>query len=216
MKLHISAILFDLGGVLVNWDGIEPLRNLTQGKLSREDARRFWLESPWVRRFEVGGCGPDEFAAGVVGELGLTVAPEVFLSEFESWDRGPLPGAFELLERLQRGCPLYCLSNNNEIHWRKPALQGLLKFFTRTFVSFEIGVMKPDLAAFAYVLERVPERPGQILFLDDNPECITAAEQGGLVARRVSGVEGVKQVLADSRLTNNGERITVTPPFTAG
>jgi HAD superfamily hydrolase (TIGR01509 family) len=199
MKSHLSAILFDLGGVLVDWDGIVPLQNITKGRLSKEEARRFWLESSWVRKFEVGACRSDEFAAGVVDELGLTVSPGVFLSEFESWDRGPLPGAAELLESLQGDYPLYCLSNNNEIHWRKPGLQGLLRFFTQAFVSFEIGLMKPDLAAFRHVLERVPEEPGRILFVDDNPECVAGAEQVGLMARRVSGVTGVRQVLAEIR-----------------
>ena len=50
----IRAILFDLGGVLVDWDGTTPLVEFTQGRLSREGARRFWLESPQVRRLETG------------------------------------------------------------------------------------------------------------------------------------------------------------------
>ena len=39
----IQVILFDLGGVLVEFDGIAPLIALSGNKLDKEGARRFWL-----------------------------------------------------------------------------------------------------------------------------------------------------------------------------
>ena len=75
-----SVILFDLGGVLVEWDGIEPLKKLSGGRLTTEMARRFWLESPWVNKFETGRCRPHEFAVGVIEELGFLLSPMSFLN----------------------------------------------------------------------------------------------------------------------------------------
>jgi len=197
MKLNLAAIMFDLGGVLVEWDGVLPLCRMAQDRLSPEQARRYWLESPWTIKFETGQCSADEFAAGVVAELELPVTPEVFLAEFEAWDRGPLPGAVALLESLQPSYPLYCLSNNNTLHWRKPQLRPVLGFFKQCCVSFEMGLMKPDLAAFRYVADRMPERPGQTLFLDDNPECVAGAAAAGFCARQAKGVPDVRKVLAE-------------------
>src|SRR5512145_2763763 len=94
------VLLFDIGGVLVNWDGIAPIVQLTDGAFTPEQARKFWLESPSVRSFEAGLCAPDAFAAGAVRELRLRCTPAEFLSRFITWDRGPLPGAVELLRQL--------------------------------------------------------------------------------------------------------------------
>ena len=120
-----------------------------------EEARRFWLQSPWVRRFETGRCSGEDFASGVVRELELEVSPEVFLSEFLSWDRGPMPGAEELLDELSRKYVLGCLSNNNELHWtRLRDDRGFDQFFRYQFLSHEMGLIKPDLEIFSEVLRQ--------------------------------------------------------------
>lgn len=196
-QLHtISAILFDLGGVLVDWDGTTPIVELTNGRLNREQARRFWIESAWVGRFERGLCTAEEFAAGCVKDLGVSCSPQEFIARFATWDRGPFAGAAELLEECRRrGLRLYCLSNNNSIHWANPGIQSLVKHFERVFVSFETRLMKPDSQAFRHVLAGVQDCPAEILFLDDNPECIAAARAEGLMAEEVRGVAAARAAI---------------------
>jgi glucose-1-phosphatase len=191
-----SVILFDLGGVLVEWDGIEPLKELSEGRLTSEMARRFWLESPWVNKFETGRCKPQEFAVGVIEELNLSLNPDKFLEQFVSWDRGLLPGALGLLERLRSQFLLVCLSNNNELHWAPLRdKDGLNKRFDYCFISHEIGVMKPSEEAFLHVLKMVGKEAEEFLFFDDNQECIDTASKLGLSAFCVRGVNGVEFVL---------------------
>ncbi len=192
----IAVLLFDLGGVLVRWEGSAGLLELTDGRLSREEARRFWLNSPWVRRFEAGKCSGTEFAAGAVNELGLAVPAEEFLDRFTGWDRGPLPGAHELLDELRSHYQLACLSNNNEIHWPKIRDEfGFRRFFDRCYLSHEIGLIKPDREVFDYVLRDLALPPESILFFDDNPECVEAARKVGLRAELAQGVEAVRSHL---------------------
>jgi len=199
--MSINAILFDLGGVLVDFDGITPVLALSAGRLGREEARRFWLVSPSVRRFETGHCTPDEFARGAVAELGLEVGPDFFLREFLTWDRGPLEGALELLDRLRPRFLLACLSNNNELHWRRLRDQmGLGGKFHRCYLSHELGLVKPDREVFDYVVRDLAMSPGRILFLDDNPECVQAAAAVGLTARKAHGLGEVRAVLASMNL----------------
>ena len=195
--MNIKGILFDLGGVLVEWDGITPLVNLTNSKITPEQARRFWLESLWVKRFETGQCSDHDFSTGVIHDLGLDLTPVEFIREFSSWDRGPFIEAPEILNRLRENFNLYCLSNNNRIHWNHPGLQVLLSYFLKTFVSFETGYMKPDPRAFKWALSRIPEKPGQILFIDDNQECVETAAELGLIARQANGLPGVRMVLSE-------------------
>ncbi len=88
----MQVVLFDLGGVLIELGGVASMRELT-GIDSDDELWRRWLGCPWVRRFESGQCSADEFAAGVVADWQLTVAPQVFLDAFEAWPVGPFPGA---------------------------------------------------------------------------------------------------------------------------
>lgn len=196
MRILPSVILFDLGGVLVEWDGIEPLKKLSGGRLTTEMARRFWMESPWVNKFETGRCGPHEFAAGVIEELNISLDPEGFLEQFVSWDRGLLPGALDLLKRLSSRFLLVCLSNDNELHWSPLRDKARLdQRFDYCFISHEIGVMKPDEEAFLHVLKKTGKKGEDILFFDDNQECIETACRLGMSAFCVSGVMGVESVL---------------------
>ncbi len=192
-----ECLLFDLGGVLVEWDGIEPLVRLTRGRLTPEDARRFWLESEWVCRFETGRCDSADFAAGAVRELGVDLPPAAFLEAFRSWDKGPLPGSFELLGALRPHFTLACLSNNNPLHWSVSRLQELVACFHRSYMSFEIGLMKPDHAAYEWVISDLELNPGAILFFDDNPECVTAAQNLGIRACLAQGPAMVRKSLAE-------------------
>ena len=196
MNKFPSVILFDLGGVLVDWDGIEPLKKLSGGRLTTELARRFWLESPWVNKYETGRCTSQEFAVGVIEELNLSLFPDEFLRQFISWDRGLLPGALDLLERLRSQFLLVCLCNNNELHWAPLRDKvGLDKRFDYCFISHEMGVMKPSEDAFLQVLKKVGKTAEECLFFDDNQECIETASRLGMSAFCVHGVIGVESVL---------------------
>lgn len=198
--MKFSYFLFDLGGVIVDWDGIAPLLQLTNNRLSAEDARRFWLESPWVRSFEAGKCNEEDFARGVIAELNLQLTPRDFLERFETWDRGTLPGAHELLKALSPKFPLACLSNNNPIHWAVHRRAGVLDYFQHLFASFETGLVKPDREAFEHVIRKLQVPPASILFFDDNPECTEAAARVGITARLAKGVAPVWRSLSEFQI----------------
>ena len=193
---EIDCLLFDLGGVFIEWDGIVPLINLTDGRLTPDQARRFWLESPWVRKFETGRCTPGDFGRGVVDELSLRIEPEAFLAAFYSWDKGPLPGAKELVLALKERYPLACLSNNNVLHWDNPALQAFVSPFDPCVVSHQVGLVKPDHAIYELAIRRIGKPARKIVYFDDNPECVDAARDAGLQAYQAKGVDAVRARLA--------------------
>jgi glucose-1-phosphatase len=204
---EIRCILFDLGGVLVDWGGIAPLVDLCEGRLEPEQARQFWLKSRWVRCFETGQCSPQDFARGVIDDLSLHIEPEAFLAAFLSWDKGPLPGAAELVTSLKTRYRVACLSNNNVLHWNSPPLRTLVWLFDPCLVSFEIGLMKPDRAAYAYAVRRIGTQPHNIVYFDDNWECVDAAQAAGLQAYEVRGADAARSIL---------EQLGALPPMSRG
>jgi putative hydrolase of the HAD superfamily len=191
-----KVIVFDLNGVLVDWDGISPLISLAKGNLSEEQARCFYLESPWVKKFDMGLCSKNDFAAGVVDELKLETSPEEFLEQFITWHGIIFPGLSKLLDRLRNRFILACLSNNNELHWKSLTEKtDLAEKFDHIFLSFEMGLMKPAKEAFEHVIHISGYFAEDILFLDDNQEHVATARGLGFQAYQVSGEDGIVSIL---------------------
>ncbi len=192
----IDIVLFDLGGVLVDFGGVDAMKQLA-GIEDDELLWHRWLTCPWVRRFECGGCTNDEFATGMVDEWELDVTPEDFLDQFRSWIGGPLPGADALVDQVRRTHPAGCLSNTNALHWDHNFVRWpILDAFDFRFLSFQLGIVKPDRALFERVAELLPVDADRVLFLDDNIVNVEGARAVGFLAERVRGVEEARSALS--------------------
>ena len=193
-----DLLLFDLGGVLVYFDGITPLRKLTQNRLDPDSIRRLWLVSPWTREFQKGRCSPVEFAAGFVKENNLDINPQEFLQQFESWEHGLMPGAAELLQELRVNYKIGCLTNNNELHWNIHVNKiKITPLFHVRYVSHLIGMVKPDAEIFNHVIKDRGVAPQRIVFFDDNIECVEGARKAGMTAFHTDGIQQVRDRLGE-------------------
>jgi putative hydrolase of the HAD superfamily len=194
---QIEIVLFDIGGVLARFAGLEVLRELT-GSESELDVSARWLMSPIVRSFESGGCTNEEFAAGVVAEWNLPYTPPQFLEIFPTWLDDPFDGAEQMIRETSARVGVGCLSNTNALAWDGMvsgwSLSALFEERYR-FLSFELGAVKPDPEIYALVTERLPVAPEHVLFLDDNPRNVEAAHAAGLRAEQALAVEGAREVL---------------------
>jgi putative hydrolase of the HAD superfamily len=191
------VILFDLGGVLVEVEGVTALQRMLGRPLSQEEVWQRWLTaSVWVSTFESGQCTPEAFAAGVVTEWGLPVTAEAFLDDFRQWPKQLFPGVRDMLGLLAQHCTLACLSNTNTIHW--PHVRdtlGLSGLLHRYYLSHEIGHLKPTRTAFEHVLVDLGCTPSRVIFLDDNQLNVDAAQAVGIQAYRTVGIAEVKTTL---------------------
>jgi putative hydrolase of the HAD superfamily len=192
---EIDVVLFDLGGVLIDFRGVEPMKALA-GIEHDDELWERWLTCEWVRRFERGQCEPLEFATGVVEDWRLTVAPEDFIASFRTWPGGPFAGADDLLQQTRSARPVGCLSNTNALHWDDQFSQWpILDAFDYRFLSYELGVLKPDREVFDHVAERLPAPRERVLFLDDNRLNVEGATAAGFRTARVQGVDEARAAL---------------------
>jgi hypothetical protein len=88
-----ELLLFDLGGILVEFSGSRGLPPLLRIPLSPSDIQKKWTASPTLRAVETGHLTPPEFAELFVQQWGVAVSSTELLSAFRSWTRGLLPGA---------------------------------------------------------------------------------------------------------------------------
>ena len=182
-----DVLLFDLGGVLIDFAGFEELGRLLPSGGSRDEIRERWILSPSVQRFERAEITPKQFAQGVVLELELDLSTDEFIGSFVGWARGPYPGAKALLSRLQNKNRLACLSNSNELHTplHRRSMEPLLE---RYYFSDELGLVKPEQEIFEYVVRDLDVPSGRIAFFDDTPVNVEAARDVGMRAFEVDGI----------------------------
>jgi FMN phosphatase YigB (HAD superfamily) len=193
-----DLVLFDLGGVLIELGGVTAMQELA-GIDSDQEIWHQWLTSPWVRRFESGRCSADEFSNGVVSEWQLAITPDHFLELFRLWPTGPFPGAPELLAEVRKTVPIGCLSNTNTMHWEYQVTSWpIMGMFDYRFLSFDLGLVKPDAEVFEAVAERLPVDRARVLFLDDNAVNADAARSSGFLAEHVRGTDQARQALVDA------------------
>ena len=188
MERRPELVLFDLGGVLIELRGVATIAELA-GIDDEDELWRRWLDCRWVRNFEAGRCGPNEFAQGVVDDWSLPVGPDEFLGIFRSWPSGPMDGAEELVRATAAVAAIGCFSNTNTVHWDGNVEHWpIIGQFAHQFVSHRIGAVKPDRAAFEIVAEALPVAPDKILFLDDNLANVESARSIGFQGEHVVGV----------------------------
>ena len=201
----VDFVLFDLGGVVIELGGVGAMRALS-GLASNTEVWERWLTSPWVQRFESGRCTASEFSEGVVSEWELPVSPSEFLEAFRDWPIGPFDGAAELLAAVRRRVPIGCLSNTNTVHWQHQVENwSILELFDYRFLSFDLGLVKPDPEVYRTVAGLLPVPPDRVLFLDDNQLNTEAARSYGFRSEQVYGVEEAERVLVEVGVIGGGD-----------
>ncbi|MEW6185953.1 MAG: HAD-IA family hydrolase [Thermodesulfobacteriota bacterium] len=196
MGNRIAGIIFDIGGVLVALDGVPTMAKLLGVEPLHEALHAMWISSPSVVAHETGQIDAAAFAAGVVADLRLPVTAECFLQDFCNWPTGLLPGALQLLDEIPEAYLLVALSNTSAVHWEKIQAMGLVDRFDQTYLSHQIGYLKPATDAFLVALEGMGLPPSEVLFLDDGLRNIDAAVKLGLHAHLARGPEEARRVLA--------------------
>lgn len=204
-----DVLLFDLGGVLVEFSGIEGLRGLLRTPSDEAAVRQRLVACPLLRQFEVGGLEPSAFAEAFVNEWDLVVPPTTFLNEFRSWSRALLPGARELLDMLRPRYRLAALSNSNAVHWERNTTElGVTGLFEAAYSSHQLGCHKPEPAIYREALARLGVPAERVAFFDDFEPNVAGARAEGITAFHVRGVEQLNECLQKHGFVAGDDRLT--------
>ncbi len=196
-KANVELLLFDLGGVLVDFSGPREIGQYLRTPSTPAEILARWVNCPHTDAFERGALSSKEWAARFVDDWGVTLEPEEFLKAFRTMTRRVLPGARELLDSLRPRFRLAALSNSNELHWDRNTKElKVLELFEFAISSHEVGLCKPDPAIYKVAIDRAGVAPEAIMFFDDLPANVEAACAVGIRGRHAKGVEGVRAALA--------------------
>ena len=105
-----------------------------------------------------------------------------------------------IVERLhQAGFTVSLMSNTYAIHVKSNRLRGFYDMFDHVFLSNEIGLIKPDIEKYKYVLSKLDTKPKNCIFIDDKIKNLIPAREIGII---VIKFESFKKFEED--LTNLG------------
>jgi glucose-1-phosphatase len=189
----LEVLLFDLGGVLVEFSGVRDVAPLLRVAASDARIHARWVSCPVMKAYGCGELTRAEFSERFVREWGLNVSPKRFVHEFRSWSRRLLPGAADLLASLRPRFRLAALSNSNELHWQRNTNElGVTGLFEIAISSHHVGLCKPSPEIYGVALERLAVTPQGVMFFDDVSANVDAATAVGMRAFQVNGVESLR------------------------
>jgi 2-haloacid dehalogenase len=204
------VVVFDLGGVLLDWNPRYLYRKLFGGDEAAME--RFLAEVctiEWHRAHDLGA--PPERTSTQLAEAHPEQADLIW-----AWSRrseemvaGPIDGTVQVLGELKaKGVPCYALTNmERETYPLRRERFDFLGWFDGTVVSAYEGLAKPDPAIFELLLDRFDLTPSETVFVDDSPANVRAAQKVGMQAVEFDSSERLREVLAKAGLLNG-----VSPP----
>jgi len=175
--------VFDLGGVLIQWDP----RLLYRKMLPTEQAVEHFLSTvctPEWNAQQDAGRPLDEGIAELVDRFpDQAVLIEAWRDRFAEMML-PMRGSVELLRELrEREVPIYALSNwGAETFDATRSLFPFLDWFRGLLISGKVGLVKPDPQIFGLLLREHRLNPAEVAFIDDHPPNVEVAHRIGFQA----------------------------------
>ena len=184
----ITAVVFDVGRVLFEWDLRCLFRELIADPVELEWFVTNVVTEQWHAQHDH-GRPLAEMVAERAAEYPVHAALiEAYPARFNESITGPVPGSIELVEALaEAGVPLYALTNFGAEVWPAfRAVQPVFDHFRDVVVSGVEKFAKPDPAIYALAADRFGHAPEAMLFIDDSETNVSAARACGWQAHHFS------------------------------
>lgn len=187
----INAIIFDLGGVIINLDTAATIAAFNQ--LSGKPFESIYTQlqqTPLFDRFDKGQINEQEFFAGLNEAMETQHEAAVLRNAWNAMLLDFPAHRLALLSQLKQNYRLFLLSNTNETHvqaFEASLLEtrgypNLEPFFEKVYYSCRMGMRKPDTEIFEAVLTENQLCAEETLFIDDTIHHVRGAAQTGIQA----------------------------------
>lgn len=206
VKLNLNnyqAIIFDLGGVILNLDYHKTVESFA--KLGVNDVQNLFSQKKQVdvfNQFETGQISPEEFRGFVESYSGLDLNSGEIDSAWNDMLLDLPVARFQLLQNIATQKRIFLLSNTNAIHmnWFSNYTNQLLgknaffDAFEVAYLSHEVKMRKPNVEIFEFVISENNLNPEKTLFIDDSEQHIIGAKKTGLQTHWLQPGEDILQL----------------------
>lgn len=190
----VDAIIFDFGNVLIDLDYPRVIKRFSEvAQKNREEIEELVVNAPVLQQFERGMIDPDEFRAEVNKLLGTNLRESQFDAIWNSMLKSITKERMNKVLQIGEKFDTYILSNTNIIHemayeemiMEETGRLSLRDFVKEVFYSHEIGLRKPNLNCYEYVIDEIDNYPSRMLFLDDRLDNVESAQKAGMKAVQI-------------------------------
>ena len=197
-KTPITTVIFDVGGVLVDWKREHLYRKIFPG--DPEEMTRFLtdiLPMEFNLKLDLGYPYDKAIEEKVAEFPQFEEQIRAYHTRWEEMVPGHFPETIELLDSLRSiDVGLHILSNFSAETF--PIMQARFEFLTwfdSILLSADVGLAKPDPAIYKLLLSRINRQPQECLFIDDSEPNVLAARELGIDAIHFTSPENLAREL---------------------
>lgn len=204
IQSNIDAIIFDFGGVLINLDyqlTIDAFKSL--GVENFDELYSQATQENLFDDIETGTINSDEFVAGLLSYLPHGSTEKDVVAAWNAMILDVPIASVELLQSLKGKYKVFLLSNTNVIHlphalqqWNKTSSIALEECFDHVYLSYIMGMRKPDREIFDTVCQIEDLNPANTLFIDDSIQHIEGAKQFGLQTHHLESGQSLTELFS--------------------
>ncbi|MFZ1424290.1 MAG: HAD family phosphatase [Saprospiraceae bacterium] len=199
----IKNIIFDFGNVLLNLD-----ENATMDALTSilDSSKCLDLDKMVFFPFEKGLISEEAFFHRLQSRSKIILQGDIYYAAWNAMLLDFPEKRIQMLKALRNQYKIFLLSNTNITHLRKVKRNfekeiGLLEFdkllFDKAYFSHEIGMRKPDLEIYQYIVEDMKLIPSECLFIDDKIENTEAAGNFGMHVHHLLPAQEISEIIQD-------------------
>lgn len=195
------SIFFDIGQIFVKVDFNRFIHSAAQQCTKDDKYIRGYLDSSkLIKNYTLGQVSTDNFLTKLKEEIAFS-GNVSYLANLWSDIFEPINHNIELGRQLKSFYEIYAISNTNELHSKKISAYGVYEIFDKIFLSYEMGVSKPNKQIFKTALKATDSNPEKSVFVDDNKLNVEVANQIGIVSHVVINPDDLKSILENLGIT---------------
>lgn len=194
----MKAIVFDLGGVLIDWNP----RHLYRKIIKDEGKMEWFLDNICTGKWNAEQDAGKPFAVATAERVAMFPEYKEWIEAYYGrWIEtisGDIPGTVEILKRLKEmgKYKIYALSNwSHESYPLMEERYDFLKLFDGKVISGYEKIMKPDPEIYRRLLDRFSLEGDEAVFIDDSLPNILGAQKVGLHTIHFTSPEDLEKKL---------------------
>lgn len=179
----IKAIIFDLGGVIVNVDKTGQYKKFSADSNKPFSFVKDYLDTSHLKEsFEKGRLNTAQFYSEISRELNLKMDFKNFKKEWCNIFTLN-KNIKKLIINLKRNFKLILLSNTDELHFKYLKNKyKIINAFDAYVLSYEVGYRKPNLLIFSHAIKKAKTLPFNCIYIDDIRAFVFVAKLTGMKA----------------------------------
>lgn len=196
--MNITTIIFDLGGVLIDWNPAYVFDKLIEDEEKRKHFFANICTHEWNEEQDAGRSIAEANAVLVAKHPEWKEYIEAYYGRWEEMLGGPIDETVEIFRQLKESgrYKFYALTNwSAELFPIALNRYDFLHWFDGRLVSGEEKMRKPFPEFFQLLLDRFDINKDEALFIDDNLRNAEAAEAFGLKTIRFTSAAALREEL---------------------